>query len=449
MISIRRRLLISLLSLFALSWLVVSAATYLGASHEIEEVFDAQLAQAGRIIADLPLDAFSGVEIPDRVVTRNAYGHRYERKISFQIWHRGALLLRSESAPEFPLSDTRGYSDEPIGGVLWRVFRLTDQDTDHAIYVGESYAARNELVGDITLGSLAPLLAAVPLLAILTWIGIGRSLAPLARLSREVAARSPDKLSPIDTANAPREITPVIASLNRLLDRLQRALDSERQFTNDAAHELRTPLAGIKTQTQVLRRAQAADGADGNLLKIEQSVDRASHLVDQLLTLARLEPDAVARHFTPMDLAEVVRTVVGELAPQALARGIEVEFDCDLADDANARFSGHEPGIAILLRNLIDNAIRYSPNGSQVQIGLRHAAPDWIISVTDQGPGIPEAERERVFARFHRGAGQQSFGCGLGLSIVRRIAELHRAEVNLGDGHDHRGLCVEVRLPGA
>ncbi|MCP4041898.1 MAG: two-component sensor histidine kinase, partial [Gammaproteobacteria bacterium] len=315
MSSIRRRLLFNLMLLFTVSWLAVTAATYYEARHEIEELFDAQLAQAAGIIADLVLPALETAELRKVELGKRIYGHKYEKHIGFQIWLGEKRAFRSQNVPELNRSRTTGFSDEEIDGETWRVFGFNIEGSDYRIYVGENYQARKELIRHITRDALLLLLWAIPLLAILGWLGIGHGLTPLIRITQEVSNRNPNQLDAIDSTRVPEEIQPLTQSLNALFDRLKEALDTERRFTADAAHELRTPLAGIKTQAQVSLRVTDDDQRTQALENIVQGVDHGTHLVAQMLTLARLEPDAIDQDFQVMDLKEVAEKTVADLVP--------------------------------------------------------------------------------------------------------------------------------------
>jgi two-component system sensor histidine kinase QseC len=283
------------------------------------------------------------------------------------------------------------------------------------------------------------------LLALIIWTGVGRGLGPLKKVAGEIAQRSPSQLQPLAVRDTPEEIRPLADSLNRLLGRLDEALESERRFTANAAHELRTPLAGLKTQAQVALRATGEPQRIQMLNKILEGVDRATHLVGQMLTLARLDPDAAAVQYGPVDLVQTAVAVVAERAPSALEKNIEIE----LTEDSRGTVNGDAAALAILIRNLADNAIRYTPSGGRVEVSVATRVEGVTLTVTDNGPGIPELERARVFERFYRAPGSGGQGCGLGLSIAQRIAELHGASIELAAPVTGSGLRVTVRFPAA
>ncbi len=290
---------------------------------------------------------------------------------------------------------------------------------------------------------LTPLLWALPLLVGLLWLGIGGGLAPLDRLARELAARDHRRLDPIPAEEVPREVMPLVQGLNDLFQRLDAAYLQQRRFTADAAHELRTPLAGIKTQAEVAMRATKDPERRKALEQVLQGVNRAVHLVRQLLVLARIDREAADLVFSRPDLHRLAVSVLSEVTPSALGKGVELE----LQGEGPLPVRGNADLLAILLRNLVENAIRYTPRGGCVLAKVEAEAGAARFTVADSGPGIPPEERERVFARFYRVAGGAPDGSGLGLSIVQRIAELHGANVQLRGRDEDPGLLVEVRFP--
>jgi signal transduction histidine kinase len=305
-------------------------------------------------------------------------------------------------------------------------------------------AIRQELTDTIALRTGTPLLLGLPLLALLISFGINRSLQPLQRLAKSVAQRAPTNLEAVDDARAPSEIRPLVAALNQLFQRLATAFDNERRFTADAAHELRTPLAALKVQAQVARRSQEEAERRQALEKVLEGVERASRLVEQLLTLARVDPEAGLGQGEPVNLNELAEEVFAGMAGEAAVKQIEL----DLTAGGGCLILGRREGLAIMLRNLLDNAIRYTPEKGRIELTLKQQDEGVVLSLGDSGPGIPEEQRERIFDRFYRLAGQEVSGSGLGLSIVKRIAELHAASLSLGRS-PLGGLEVTLRFPPA
>ena len=259
-------------------------------------------------------------------------------------------------------------------------------------------------------------------------------------LNRQVAHRAPDNLAALQLAAAPAEVAPLVSSLNRLFERVRASMDNERRFTADAAHELRTPLAALRAQAQVARGSIDDNERDRALDNVISGCDRASHLIDQLLTLARLEPERFQARREPCDLRGVARLVIAELVPSAHAKRIEIE----LHDGPPVAVAGDTRLLGILLRNLVDNAVRYSPPGTAVGVRAGTDGRSAFLSVTDEGPGVAADERAQLGQRFHRLVGTQASGTGLGLSIAKRIAELHDATIAFAEGEGRVGLVATV-----
>lgn len=446
--SLRAKLLVLLLAIISAAWMATAVFIYFDAHHEIDELFDAQLAQSAQVLlAQAGHDLKDMREDDDGIATEIAgAGHKYERKIAFQIWdEHGRLLLRSASAPIDTLATQEsGFAETVIDGKPWRVYTQQDEEGEIRVQVGERHAVRNELAASVAQRLLLPLGIALPVLALLIWFAVGRGLKPLRRIGREVAQRDPANLAPLEERTAPAEIAPLLHSLNALLGRLDRALESERRFTADAAHELRTPLAALKIQAQVARRAGNEAQRGAALDNLILGVDRATHLIEQLLTLARLEPTGGSADLkVGCDVAAIARQTLADLAPAALAKEIEL----GLSSPDAAMITGNADMLGILLRNLVDNAIRYTPRHGRVGVSLLVEQGRVRLEVTDSGPGIPEPERQRVFDRFYRILGNDAAGSGLGLSIVRRIADVHAASLSLADGEHGAGLRVSVDFP--
>ena len=461
--SLRRHFTILLLTATTLAWSVMATFSYFDARREIGEVMDAQLAQSARIFlleATHELDEIAEREINLDSDFDGEMHHKYEHEIAFQIWDlQGKLLLRSASAPPTYMSkEVEGYSDSFIDQSMWRVFSRHDVSGNYLVQVGERHEIRNALAREITLHLLMPLLLALPVLAILIWIVIGRGIRPLTRVADEVANRAPQHLEPLETHTVPQEIMPLVNSLNVLFARLQQAFEHERRFTADAAHELRTPLAALKTQAQVALNASIPEQQHNALLNVVTGVDRATHLVEQMLTLARLEPrtfleshknniSAVEIQYADIqNLHKLAAYSLAEIAQTAFEKNIELSLD-EMAEGSTAQVMGNADMLGILLRNLIDNAIRYTPPNGDVKVHIHTDNQQVSLQVSDTGVGIPQAERTRVLERFYRVLGNQESGSGLGLSIVMRIAELHGATVSLDDAENNRGLKVTVRFP--
>jgi two-component system sensor histidine kinase QseC len=437
--SIRRRLLAALLLTTVLAWGATLLLSYRDTHHELDELLDAYLAQSATLLM-----AQVGHEVGEVDTGHAPQLHRYGRKVVFQIWEEGRnLRLHAVSAPNVRLSaQEEGYSDTVVGGEAWRVFSVWDEERRYLVQVGERREVRDELARTIAQNLVQPLLVTLPVLGLLIWFGVARGLRPLTALSQQVEERHPDNLAPLEAAAAPAEVAPLVQGLNRLLARVSASLDSERRFTADAAHELRTPLAAIKTQAQVARGAATEDERRRALDNVAAGCDRAAHLVQQLLTLARLEPEQT-RSRERCDLRAIAAATIAELAPAAIEKGIAIQLE----EGVPVAVPCESALVGILMRNLIDNAVRYSTRGGEVRVKVALTAAGAEFSVVDQGPGIAPEQRELVWERFYRVLGSGESGSGLGLSIVKRIADLHGAQASLGEGAAGRGARVSVVFP--
>jgi two-component system sensor histidine kinase QseC len=436
----RRQLLVLLLAAVAVIWIGVAVASYVDARHEIDELLDAHLAQSSTLLI-----AQAGHDL-DEIDEHVPKAGRYARRVAFQFWEDGTRLrLRSSNAPHDRLSkNDEGFSDVRIDGHRWRVFSGWDSRHRYVVQVGERLGTRDEIVTAMARNLLLPLVVALPLLALLVWLVIERVLRPLRVLNREVAHRAPDHLAPVDVGRAPVEVAPLVANLNDLFGRVHASIANERRFTADAAHELRTPLAALRAQAQVARGATDDRERTHALDNVIAGCDRAAHLVDQLLTLARLDPALAQSTQTNVALAPIVQSAIVEAMPAALEKDIEIA----MREDERVHVHGDARLLGILLRNLLDNAIRYSPRGTpvDVDVGGDHGKPR--VRVRDNGPGVAAEARARLGQRFERLGVSEVSGTGLGLSIVERIAELHGAHVAF-DEAPGGGLEVTVTFPGA
>jgi two-component system sensor histidine kinase QseC len=442
--SMQLQLLAWTLTFVGAVWLVLSVVAWREAESEAEELFDAHLAQTAALLVVLSSEE-SG-DLPEELPS-----HRYARKVAFQIWSdKGKLLARSTTAPREQLTDqSKGFSDRRIDGRHWRIYSKQDERHHHRILVAETYEARNAVGKELAKHLLTPLIFALPTLAVGLILLMRSRFRPLQRLASSIGQRSPDRLDPITLEAVPREVQPIIEQINRLMQRVSDSIEQERRFTADAAHEIRTPLAAIRTYAQVAEAATESGEQKRALASVIQATDRATHLLGQLLTMARLDNDALTNQFVACDLRKIAVGVIADITPHAL----ESDVECMLDEGVPAWVRGEPALLTVLLRNLIDNAIRYSPRGTFVAVTIKRVEGRVKLTVSDQGPGIPEAERERVLSRFTRLAGNAAPGSGLGLSIALRIAQIHGATLSLQDGPGEYGLsaCVafpEVAAPG-
>lgn len=363
--------------------------------------------------------------------------------IQFQIWGKnGELILHSSTAPKQPLSKGKsGFSTKWIDGQLWHVFTTYDNRTGLRVDVAERSDFREELEGRVTQDSIFIMLVTYPFLGLLIWIIVGRGLDSIKQVTNEIRQRVPSYLEPVDLEAVPTEIKPLIDELNKLFKRLMEAFEREKRFAADAAHELKTPLAALRAQTQVALKAVDETEMRDALSKVLLGVDRSAHVVQQLLTLSRMVPQATIKEFEKVDIVKQAKEVIADLAPVAIEKNTEIELS---APDNTLIIMGYPTAITILIRNLVDNAIRYTQDGSLVKVSIYRKAGQAILKVTDNGPGIPEALRGRVFERFFRVLGNKTIGSGLGLGIVQQIIEIHDAQIHLGEPEHGTGLDVTV-----
>jgi two-component system, OmpR family, sensor kinase len=431
--SLRARLLAWLLAGVVCFGAVGGLIVYRNALTEADAFFDYHLRQTALVLRDEPVEYLLG---PRFAPADAAYD------FVVQVWSLdGVRVYLSRPHTQLPQVTTLGFSTVATGEGSWRVFGV--QALTRVIQVAQPMSVRRQRAVELALQTLKPFALLLPLLALVIWFAVGQALEPLKRLTQLVKARRVNALAALPQAQLPDEVQPLVSALNDLLGRLQAALERERAFVADAAHELRTPLTALRLQMGELEKAHSDSERAAAMATLDGGVQRANRLVEQLLALARQEPRAERVH-TALRLDDIARAAVAELVPLADAGridlGVEAAQPVTVQGDADA--------LSTLLRNLIDNAVRYTPPGGRVDVSVSSGAPGvTFLTVSDNGPGIPEAERARVFDRFYRGAGVQPTGSGLGLAIVKAIADAHGATLALGPGLDGRGLAVRVSFP--
>lgn len=370
----------------------------------------------------------------------------YGNALRYQLWRddTGSLLFRSNNAPATPMTGQMGLSDTlDAQGQGWRNYHVRDRHHNVRVIVSEPHEFRLQLVRSMVASAAIPLAVGLPMLFLLLWFSIKRGLLPLATLSQEIVKRRADNLTPINVQSVPDEVQPIVTALNDLLTRMGQTLENERQFTADAAHQLRTPLAAIQAQLYAARHAPGDAQHQHALDQLQLSVARGIRLVNQLLALARLDPKQAKPDFSHLSLSDLAETVCAELAPLALQRDQTLEL---LAEPQLPLISGNADMLAMLLSNLVDNAIHYTPQGGLVRIVIKADSDGVALVVSDDGPGIAIAQRTKVFERFYRIAQQSQPGTGLGLAICKRVADLHTASLALSGGIEGRGLTVHVHF---
>jgi two-component system sensor histidine kinase QseC len=439
--SLQARLLTTVLALVLVAWGVAAALAWHETDEEVSELLDAHLAQTAALLRLQPLD-----ELDENRLNEAPELDKHQPRVVFQLWHEDQLLARSASAPQEPLTQRRqrGFADSQVAGKAWRVFVTQGRERDVRIVVGELRSVRREIVLASLTSTLKPMLWALPLLTLGIWWAVRGSVRPLSRLGNAVAARQPQSLAPLSTAGVPPEVLPLVTALNDLFERMARLLATEQQFTADAAHELRTPIAGIRMQAQVAQGATDPQERTTALQATVQGCDRATRLVEQLLQLARLDAESAPDSGSTTPLADMAGQVAADLQATAERRQQRLVVREPLAP--NVHIPLPEPLARVLLRNLLDNALRYSPEGAEVRLQI--SAPNEgqaQLIVEDSGPGLTPEEQARLGERFFRALGTGQSGSGLGWSIIVRIARLHHLQVATDRSPGLGGLRVKVR----
>ena len=434
--SLRARLTGALL-LAVLAFAALQAAvTYRTARAETEALFDAQMQ---RIALSLSGSLGAGALSDDAPAAETPAA----REMIIQIWRAdGVMLYRSPQGRLLPPQTVIGFSDTVAGGEPYRIYAL--RTATQVVQVAQQTEARGRMAGQLALRAVLPVALLAPVLMLIVWWVVGRAIGPIERVRRQVAARRPDDLAPLPTAGLPAEVRPLVGEMNGLLTRLSDAWDALTHFTADAAHELRSPLAALRLQAQSLQRAP--DDATRAIAteRLLAGIDRATRLVEQLLALARQEGAGEGAELVSLDLTALARNALADAEPEAARHAIALTLD---APTAHVVLRADEAALAVLLRNLLGNALRHTPPGGQVRVGVREEASVIDLTVEDSGPGIAPDERARVVDRFYRVPGTPGHGSGLGLAIVRAIAERHGAALTLDASPTLGGLRVMLRWP--
>ncbi len=508
--SLRQLLLVSLLSATMVIWVVTAFSSYKTTRDEVAELFDAELAQSGKVLLAFVDSLLQDGSLPDYWRQgRLAQGHgdpkltetyqrklayqlwseekglllhsgktpglledgfkdaehgglvwhvfgdsvkdhalslKYERKVAFQLWSKNkGLLLRSESAPQVPFTFVKqGFSEVRSEGSLWHVFSVSNDAGDYVIHVGQQEAIRKQLTDEISEQLVTQFLVGMPVLALVIWLIVGNALTPISQLQQALARREVTYLKPLSVGNLPNEIVPIVNALNSLFGQLEKAFEHERRFTADASHELRTPLAGLLTQVQVALKTQDEQIQRLALKRIEQAVNKMSYMVQQLLTFSRIDSGPEYLEKTMVKLSAEVIQVIMDLEHEAYKKSIEVEF----IEASSAEIVANPQLLNILIRNIIDNAIKYTPEYGNIKVYLTDHEKNVELRIEDSGPGIAPEAYEKSLKRFHRLAetARVAQGTGLGFSIVQRMVAIHSAEFSLGVS-ELDGLKVTVLFP--
>ncbi len=433
--SLRARLLWFLLAAIVLAAGAQALVAYRTVLKEADEIFDYHMQQmALSLRAGLPPSAAVG----------GLGGAEQNFDFVVQVWTAdGVRIFESADQAALPQLAVLGFADVRARGTTYRVFSM--QTRGLVIQVAQDMAARQHMAGTLALRTVAPVALMAPLLMLVVWWVVSRSLAPVARVRTQVASRQADDLSPVSEEKLPDEVRPLVQELNLLFDRVRQAFEAQKHFVADAAHELRSPLAALKLQVQGLQRASDDGARELAIGRLVAGIDRATRLVEQMLALARHEASmAAGAPPEPVALAEVARLAVSDAVAAAQARRIDIGI---ARADEGATVKGQSEALRMLLRNLLENAVKYTPEEGRVDIAIARLDDAVELSVDDSGPGLPPTERERVLDRFYRSGEPQAPGSGLGLSIVKSIAELHGASVALDASPSLGGLRVVVRFP--
>ena len=433
--SLRARLLAWLLGGVLVVGLAGGLVVYRNALAEADAFFDYHLRQTALLLRDEPVEYLGLPAIPS---SNAAYD------FVVQVWTLdGELVYESRPHAALPNFTTIGFSTVNTKSGRWRVYGT--QSLTKVVQIAQPMSVRRQQAAQLAVRTLAPFALQMPVLAFIIWFAVGYALQPLQRVAKAVNARRVDALEPLSDETLPDEVRPLVGSLNDLLERLTAALERERAFMADAAHELRTPLTALHLQLGALARAATEPERAAAMGQLSEGVQRAIRLVEQMLALARQEPRAEAAR-SELALDELAREAVAELVPLADSRRI----DLGISEAQTVFVRADRDAVATLMRNLIDNAVRYTPPGGRVDVSVERTPetpPRAAVKVMDTGPGIEPQERERVFDRFYRRAGNREPGSGLGLAIVKAIALAHGATVRLDEGADGRGLAVTVSFP--
>ncbi|SIP99280.1 ATP-binding protein [Pseudacidovorax sp. RU35E] len=433
--SLRARLLAFLLAAIVLAGGIQAAVTYRTVLREADAIFDYHMQQ-------MALSLRSG--LPPSAAVSGLGPSEQNFDFVVQVWTQdGQRIFESADEALLPQLAVLGFAEVNARGTTYRV--LSMQTRGLVIQVAQDMAARRQMAGSLALRTVAPVALMAPLLMLVVWWVVSGSLAPVSRVRRQVASRQPDDLSPVGEEGLPEEVRPLVAELNLLFERVRRAFDAQKHFVADAAHELRSPLAALKLQVQLLRRASDPAAHEQAVQRLAAGIDRAARLVEQLLTLARNEAQAAAgAEAAQVDLTALAREAIADAVPGAESRRI----DLGLARADAVCLAGHVDALRILLRNLVDNAVKYTPEGGRVDVTVQQEEGGGaLLVVEDSGPGLAESDRERVWDRFYRAPDAGASGSGLGLAIVRSVAQLHRAELALDRSATLGGLRVRVQFP--
>jgi two-component system OmpR family sensor kinase len=432
--SLRGRLLWFLLAAITMAAVAQAMIAYRSALHDADEIFDYHMQQVALALR-------SGAPLSNTQGPKQSADPGNDDMV-VQVWTPdGIQVFRSISRAELPQRAVLGFSNVRAKGTTYRVFSV--QTSNQTVQIAQDMAVRKRMAGALALRTVGPIALMAPVLMLVVWWVVSGSLAPVSRVRRQVATRQADDLSPVSEADLPDEVKPLVQELNLLFGRVRNAFDAQQHFVADAAHELRSPLAALKLQILSLERAENEQARAVAVGRLAAGIERATRLVEQLLVLARQE--ATETKLEPVQLTDLAKRTLADLAGAAQAR--QIDLGLQHADETTVQGKGD--ALLVMLRNLLDNAIKYTPQGGTVDLSLHNTPQGVQLIVEDSGPGISPEERERVFSRFYRVPGSEAGGSGLGLAIIKAIAERHGAVLTLDSSARLGGLKVQLQFPAA
>lgn len=431
MSSIRTYLIATIIATITLSLFIASVYGYQKSHLEIQYLLDTKLSDRSMLLMG---HTCNETKIPMILSSKD--------NEVFQILKNGTVIKKSIKAPLFPIQTKQGYNDINFNGFRWRTFTWK---TNNGIKIisAEKIEERNRITEYIVLQSLYPIFGALPLIGFLIWIIINNGLSPINKLTKDLYSRSADDLRPVSVKKQPIELLQLVNSINNLIRRLGFAIQKEKKFAADAAHELRTPISALKIHLHNIRYLISDDTEE--LINLQQSIERMAQVVEQILSLYKTSPDVFSSTFNKVNLNQIIKSAFNKISHQFESKNIKVTFDC-----VDVYINGDYKSLELLVSNLLDNACKYTPNKGRVSVKIINGADESIIIIEDNGPGIPKEEQDQIFDRFYRVGGDQHDtnieGCGLGLAIVQHIAQLHGASINICESSYETGVAFVVKF---
>ncbi|MBW9268359.1 MAG: sensor histidine kinase N-terminal domain-containing protein [Candidatus Thiodiazotropha sp. (ex. Lucinisca nassula)] len=441
--SIRLRLLVMISLSILLLWGATFGFTWWRTSRDINLVYDAELKLVAELLAVATEHELEELDLEDYQINLSESG--YDFPLLLQVWSEdNKLVIQGPGTPGNVLTSSvqDGYSDSEFDGEGWRVYTLNIPEYNYRVHVARGHAVSEALVSSFVQDVVKPLLIVLPLSGML-WFIIQQGFRPLRSVSRLIGERDYDYLNPVTAEHIPEEVADLVDELNALLTRLKVSIERNNRFTADVAHELRTPIAGMLVQMQSSVTGRTDEEREKGLAQINKGLNHLNHVVNQLLILASIEPEKIRMQFEVFDLVSVAEEVLSDISPRALTKQVEMEL---IADD-QIELNGNREMLAIMLSNLVTNAMKFTPGGNKISVFIKNHYKGVELVVEDSGPGIPDDKKKWVFERLNRLPGETESGSGLGLSIVKEICELHQGIITLQDRKDEHGLIVNLFLP--